>query len=122
MVKDIRDRLNYNYKITAQKFRDMWTNADRFGTDQMLYDTADRNLKTLEDLLLITRELKKDRRYALIDSYTEDNVLVKLESKAETLHRQIGERGMDVVELNPFFVKKAKEIFDVFDTDLESNS
>ena len=122
MVKDIRGRLNYNYKITAQKFRDMWTNADRFGTDQMLYDTADRNLKTIEDLLLITRELKKDRRYALIDSYTENNVLVKLESKAETLHRQIGERGMDVVELNPFFVKKAKEIFDVFDTDLESNS
>ena len=122
MVEDIRDRLHYNYKITAKKFRDMWTNADRFGTDQMLYDTAERNHKTIEDLLLITRELKKDRRYALIDSYTENNVLVKLESKAETMLRQIGERGMNVVELNPRFVKKAKEIFDVFDADLGSNS
>ena len=122
MVEDIRDRMNYNYKITAQKFRDMWTNADRFGTDQILYDTAERNLKTIEDLLLITRELKKDRRYALIDSYSENNVLVKLESKAEILIRHIGERGINIIELNPLFVKKAKEIFDVFDADLGSSS
>jgi hypothetical protein len=122
MVKDIRDRLHYNYKITAQKFRDMWTNADRFGTDQILYDSADRNQKTIEDLLLITRELKKDNRYALVDSYTENRVLVKLESKAETLLRHIGERRMNVVELNPLFIKKAKEIFDIFDADLGSKS
>lgn len=122
MVKDIRNRLHYNYKITARKFRDMWINADRFGTDQILYDTAERNLKTIEDLLLITRELKKERHYALIDSYTENNVLVKLESKADTLVRQIGEGGMNVIELNPLFIKKAKEIFDIFDADLGSCS
>jgi hypothetical protein len=115
MVEDIRDRLNYNYKITAKKFRDMWMNAERFGADQLLYDTEERNLKTLEDILLITRELKKDRRYALIDSYTENNVLVKLESKTETLIRNLGERGLNLLELDPLFVKKTKEIFDVYE-------
>jgi hypothetical protein len=29
---------------------------------------------------------------------------------------------MNVIELNPLFVKKAKEIFDVFDADLGSSS
>ena len=122
MVEDIRDRLHYNYRITAQKFRDMWINAERFGTDQILYDTAERNLKTLEDLLLITRELKKDRRYALIDSYTENNVLVKLESKTETLIRQIAERGMAVIELHPLIIKKATQIFDTYEAYLGSKS
>lgn len=96
----------------------MWVNAERFGTGQILYDTAERNQKTLEDLLLILRELKQDRRFALIDSYIEANVLVKLESKTETLIRQISERGTHVVELDPLFVKKAKEIFDTYEADL----
>ncbi len=116
MIEHIRSRLNYNYKITAQKFRDMSVNAERFGVEQILYDTAERNLKTLEDLVLITSELKKDRKYALIDSYKQSNVLVKLESQAEIIIRQIKERGLSIVELEPLFIKKAKEIFDTCDS------
>ena len=62
MIEDIRDNLNYTYRVTAQKFRDTFVNADRFGTSQVLYDTAERNIKTLEDLISIIRELKKERR------------------------------------------------------------
>ena len=115
MVEDIRSRLNYNYRITAQKFREMSVNAERFGAEQILYDSAERNLKTLEDLVLITRELKKDREYALVDSYTQSNVLVKLESQADIIIRQIKERGMNILELDPLFIRKAKQIFDIYE-------
>jgi hypothetical protein len=115
MVEDIRSRLNYNYRIIAKKFGNMSINAERFGTDQILYDTAERNVKTLEDLLLITRELKKDRQYALIDSYMQNNVLVKLESQIEIVIRHIKERGMGAVELDPLFIRKAKYIFDIYE-------
>jgi hypothetical protein len=118
MVEDIRSSLNYNYRITSQKFNDMSVNAERFGVEQILFDTAERNLNTLEDLLLITRELKKDRRYALVDSYTENNVLVKLESKIETIIRAIKERGTMVIELHPLFIRKANEIFDTYNEEL----
>ncbi|MBN2324694.1 MAG: hypothetical protein JXQ30_13250 [Spirochaetes bacterium] len=115
MVEDIRGILHYNYRITAQKFRDMSVNAERFGTEQNLYDTAERNEKTLEDLLTITRELKKDRRYALVDSYAEGNVLVKLEAKAENILRGIRERAANILELDPLFIRKAGQIFDAFE-------
>jgi len=118
MVEDIRERLHYNYKVTVNRFRDIFVNAERFGTEQILYDTAERNMKTLEDLILIVRELKKDRRYAIVDSYTENNTIVKLEAKAENLIRQIKERGMHVVELDPAFIIKAKEIFDIFEEEI----
>ena len=115
MVEDIRSILHYNYRITAQKFRDLSVNAERFETGQNLYETAERNVKTLEDLLSITRELKKDRRYALVDCYSEGNVLVKLESKAENILRCIREREHNVLELDPLFIRKAGQIFDVFE-------
>ena len=83
MVEDIRSNLNYNYKITAQKIRDTGINAERFGTAQTLYDSAERNIKTLQDLIAIIHALKKDRRYDLVDSYSENRVLVKVEVKAE---------------------------------------
>ena len=118
MIEDIRNNLNYNYKITAQKFRETYMSAERFGSSQVLYDSAERNIKTLEDLLSIIRELKKERRYGIIDSYSEDNAIVKLEVKAEILIRDLKERGLNVVELNPRFLRKAKEIFDVFDEEL----
>lgn len=118
MVEDIRNSLNYNYRITSQKFNDMSVNAERFGAEQILFDTAERNLNTLEDLLLITRELKKDRRYALVDSYMENHVLVKLESKTETIIRTIKERGTMMVEIDPLFIRKAKEIFDTYNEEL----
>ena len=76
MIEDIRNNLNYNYKITAQKFRETYMSAERFGSSQVLYDSAERNIKTLEDLLSIIRELKKERRYGIIDSYSEDNAIV----------------------------------------------
>ena len=115
MVEDIRTKLNYNYKITAQKFRDTNINAERFGTAQILYDSADRNIKTLEDLITIIRELKKERKYALVDSYSENNALVKVEVKAENLIREIKDKGLLIVELMPGFIKKSKEIFDIYD-------
>jgi hypothetical protein len=115
MVEDIRSRLNYNYRITAQKFRDTFINADRFGSAQVLYDNLERNIKTLEDLIAIIRELKKDRRYDLVDSYSESNTLVKVEVKAENLIREIRDRGLMIVELEPRFIIKAKEIFDIYD-------
>ena len=104
-----------NYKITAQKFRDTNINAERFGTAQNLYDSADRNIKTLEDLITIVRELKKERKYALVDSYSENNALVKVEVKAENLIREIKDKGLLIVELMPGFLKKSKEIFDIYD-------
>ena len=118
MIEDIRDTLNYNYRVTAQKFRDTFVNADRFGTSQVLYDTAERNIKTLEDLVSIIRELKKERKYGIIDSYTEDNALVKIEVKAEILIRDSKEKGLNVIELTPKFLRKVKEIFDVFEEEI----
>jgi hypothetical protein len=118
MIEDIRDTLNYNYRVTAQKFRDTYVNADRFGTSQILYDTAERNIKTLEDLISIIRELKKERKYGIIDSYTEDNALVKIEVKAEILIRDSKEKGLNVIELTPKFLRKVKEIFDVFEEEI----
>jgi len=115
MVEDIRKTLHYNYRITAQKFRALSVNAERFGTEQILYDTAERNEKTIEDLLAITRELKKDRRYALVDSYAEGNVLVKLESKSENILREFKERGQNLLELDPLYIRKAGRIFDAFE-------
>jgi 16S rRNA C1402 (ribose-2'-O) methylase RsmI len=115
MVEDIRNSLHYNYRITAQKFRELSVNAERFGSGQILYESTERNEKTLEDLLAITRELKKDRRYALVDSYTEGNVLVKLESKAENILRETREKGQPLLELDPLFIRKAGQIFDVFE-------
>ncbi len=115
MVEDIRSHLNYNYKMTAQKFRDTFINADRFGTAQVLYDNSERNIKTLEDLIAIIRALKKDRRYDLVDSYSESNTIVKVEVKAENLIREIRDRGLMIVELEPRFIIKAKEIFDIYD-------
>jgi hypothetical protein len=118
MIEDIREALNYNYRVTAQKFRDTFVNADRFGTSQILYDTAERNIKTLEDLISIIRELKKERKYGIIDSYTEDNALVKIEVKAEILIRDSKEKGLNVIELTPKFLRKVKEIFDVFEEEI----
>jgi len=119
MVEDIRDRLNYNYKITENKFRDTFINAERFGASQVLYDTADRNIKTLEDLISIVRELKKDSKYSVVDSYNEDGILVKVEVKAANLIREINEKGLNIVEISPRFLAKAKEIFDIYDKEIE---
>ncbi len=119
MIEDIRDRLNYNYKITAKKFRETSINAERFGTPQLLYDSAERNIKTLEDLIAIIRELKKDRKYSIVDSYPENKAIVKLEVKAENLIREIKDKGLMYVELNPPFLRKAREIFDLYDKELD---
>jgi hypothetical protein len=115
MVDDIRENLNYNYKITSQKFRETSINAERFGTAQMLYDNGERNIKTLEDLIALIRELKKDRKYDLVDSYSESNAIVKVEVKAENLIREIREKGINYVELEPGFIKKTKQILDIYD-------
>jgi 16S rRNA C1402 (ribose-2'-O) methylase RsmI len=120
MIEDIRSKLNYNYKLTAQKFRDTYLNAERFGTPQILYDSPERNMKTLEDLIAIIRELKKERKYGIVDSYSENNVIGKVEVKAENLIRDIKERGLLVVELSPEFLRKAKEIFDIYDNEIMS--
>ena len=122
MIMDIRNNLNYNYKITAQKFRDTFVNADRFGTTQLLYDSAERNIKTLEDLIAIIRELKKERKYGIVDSYSEDNAIVKLEVKAEIYIRDIKDKGINFLELNPHFLRKAKEIFDIYDDEVKKSS
>ncbi len=121
MIEDIKDKLNYNYKMTAQKFRDTFVNADRFGTSQMLFENAERNVKTLEDLIVIIRELKKERKYGIIDSYAEDNTIVKIEVKAENFIRDIKERGINMIELTPQFLRKTKEIFDLYEEALETN-
>jgi hypothetical protein len=121
MVTDIRESLNYNYKITAQKFRDTFINAERFGTAQVLYDNAERNTKTLEDLIMIIRELKKERKYDLVDSYSEENAIVKVEVKSENLIREIRDKGLGLVELQPGFIKKSKEIFDIYDLAINNN-
>jgi hypothetical protein len=115
MVEDIREKLNYNYKITAQRFRDTSISAERFGTPQPLFDSLERNVKTLQDLVAIIRALKKDRKYDLVDSYTEESTIVKVEVKAENLIREIQERGTDVLEMDPRFIGKAREIFDVYE-------
>jgi hypothetical protein len=81
----------------------------------VLYDNSERNIKTLEDLIAIIRALKKDRRYDLVDSYSESNTLVKVEVKSENLIREIRDRGLIIVELEPRFIIKAKEIFDIYD-------
>jgi hypothetical protein len=122
MIEDIRGKLNYNYKITAQKFRDTFVNADRFGTSQVLYDSAERNIKTLEDLISIVRELKKERKYGIVDSYSDSNALVKLEVKAELLIRDAKERSLNVIELDPPFLRKAREVFDIYDEELQKNA
>ncbi len=119
MVQDIRDRLNYNYKITAKKFRETSINAERFGTPQILYDSAERNIKTLEDLITIIRELKKEKKYGLVDSYSENNALVKVEVKAENMIRDIKERGLLVLEVDPLFIRKAREIFDIYESEFK---
>jgi len=119
MIEDIRNRLNYNYKITSQKFRDTSVNAERFGTSQQLYDSSDRNIKIFEDLIAIIRELKKERKYGIIDSYAEDNAIVKVEVKSEIFIREIKDRGVNVVELNPEFLRKASEMFEIYDKELE---
>ncbi len=121
MIEDIRNTLNYNYKMTAQKFRDTFVNADRFGISQMLFENAERNVKTLEDLIVIIRELKKERKYGIIDSYAEDNTIVKIEVKAEVFIRDIKKRGMNTIELTPQFLRKTKEIFDLYEEALENN-
>lgn len=118
MVEDIRSILNYNYRITAQKFRDTYLNAERFGTPQTLYDSPERNIKTLEDLVTIIRELKKERKYGIVDSYSENNVIGKVEVKAENLIRDIKNGGLLVLELSPEFLRKAKEIFDIYDQEM----
>jgi 16S rRNA C1402 (ribose-2'-O) methylase RsmI len=118
MIEDIRDKLNYNYRVTAQKFRDTYLNAERFGTPQILYDSPERNVKTLEDLITIIRELKKERKYGIVDSYSENNVIGKVEVKAENLIRDVKERGLLVVELSPEFLRKAKEIFDIYEQEI----
>ena len=115
MVDDIRGSLNYNYKVTSQKFRETSINAERFGAAQVLYDNAERNIKTLEDLIAVIRELKKDRKYDLVDSYSENNAIVKVEVKAENLIREIREKGINYVELEPGFIKKTKQILDIYD-------
>ncbi len=122
MVEDIRSSLNYNYKITAQKFRETSINAERFGTAQNLYDNAERNIKTLQDLISITRTLKKERKYAIVDSYSENNALVKVEVKAENLIREIREKGLNIVELEPGFLRKSREIFDIYDDAIQKGS
>jgi cell fate (sporulation/competence/biofilm development) regulator YmcA (YheA/YmcA/DUF963 family) len=122
MVEDIRSSLNYNYKITAQKFRETSVNAERFGTAQNLYDNAERNIKTLQDLIAITRTLKKERKYAIVDSYSENNALVKVEVKAENLIREIRDKGLNVVELEPGFLRKSREIFDIYDEVIQKGS
>jgi hypothetical protein len=122
MIEDIRGKLNYNYKITAQKFRDTFVNADRFGSSQILYDSAERNIKTLEDLISIVRELKKERKYGIVDSYSDNNAIVKLEIKAELLIRDAKEKGLTVVELDPPFLRKAREVFDIYDEELQKNA
>jgi hypothetical protein len=114
MVEDIRSSLNYNYKITAQKFRDTGINAERFGTAQNLYDNTERNIKTLQDLIAIIRALKKDHRFDLVDSYSENKVLVKVEVKAENIIREIRDRGLNIVELEPGFIRKSWQIFDIY--------
>ena len=121
MIEDIRDKLNYNYKMTAQKFRNTFVNADRFGTSQMLFESAERNVKTLEDLIAIIRELKKERKYGIVDSYAEDNTIVKIEVKAEVFIRDIKERGINMIELTPQFLRKTNEIFDLYEESLEIN-
>jgi len=122
MVEDIRSSLNYNYKITAQKFRETSINAERFGTAQNLYDNAERNIKTLQDLISITRTLKKERKYAIVDSYSENNALVKVEVKAENLIREIRDKGLNIVELEPGFLRKSREIFDIYDDAIQKGS
>ena len=122
MIEDIRAKLNYNYKITAQKFRDTFVNADRFGTSQILYDSAERNIKTLEDLIAILRELKKERKYGIVDSYSDNNAIVKLEVKAELLIRDAKDKGLTVIELDPTFLRKAREVFDIYDEELQKNA
>ncbi|RKX96722.1 MAG: hypothetical protein DRP84_00185 [Spirochaetes bacterium] len=118
MIEDVRGNLNYNYKITANKFRETSMNAERFGTPQLLFDSSDRNIKTLEDLITIVRELKKEKKYSIVDSYPENNAIVKLEVKAENLIREIKDKGLMYVELNPQFLRKAREIFDLYDKEL----
>ena len=122
MIVDIRPQLNYNYKMTAQKFRDTYMNAERFGSSQVLYDSAERNIKTLEDLIAIVRELKKERKYGIVDSYTDNNAIVKLEVKAELLLRDAREKGLTLVEFDPPFLRKAHEIFDIYDEELQKNA
>ena len=115
MVEDIRSSLNYNYKITAQKIRDTGINAERFGTAQTLYDNPERNIKTLQDIISIIHALKKDRRYDLVDSYSENRVLVKVEVKAENLIREIRDKRLAIIDLEPSFLRKSMEIFDIYD-------
>jgi hypothetical protein len=122
MIQDIRANLNYNYKITAQKFRDTYMNAERFGTSQMLYDSAERNIKTLEDLIAIIHELKKERKYGIVDSYSEDNAIVKIEVKAEIFIRDLKDKGINFLELTPHFLRKTKEIFDIYDEEIQKMS
>ncbi len=119
MIEDIRKTLNYNYKMTAQKFRDTFVNADRFGNSQMLFDNPERNIKTLEDLIAIIRELKKERKYGIVDSYSEDNTIVKIEVKAEVFIRDIKRKGINIVELTPEFLRKTNEIFDLYEDALK---
>ncbi len=119
MVQDIRDGLNYNYRITAKKFRETSINAERFRTPQTLYDSAERNIKTLKDLIAIIRELKKEKKYGLVDSYSENNALVKVEVKAENMIRDIRERGLLVLEVDPPFFRKAREIFDIYESEFK---
>ena len=122
MVEDIRSNLNYNYKITAQKIRDTGINAERFGTAETLYDNAERNIKTLQDLIAIIHALKKDRRYDLVDSYSENRVLVKVEVKAENFIREMRDKRLAVIDLEPSFLRKSMEIFDIYDKAINKGS
>lgn len=118
MVPDVRSKLNYNYKKTAQKIRETSISAERYGTPQMLFDSGERNLKTLEDLINIIHALKQDRKYDLIDSYVNENVIMKVEVRAQNIIREINDKDLSLVEFEPGFLKKAREIFDVYDREL----
>jgi len=122
MIEDIRRQLNYNYRMTSQRFRETYVNAERFNTPQVLYDSAERNIGALEDLISIIRELKKERKYGIVDSYTDNNMIVKVEVKAELYMREIKDKGLQVIELDPSFLRKAREIFDIYDQELQRNN
>ena len=64
------------------------------------------------------KELKKEKKYSIVDSYPEDNTIVKLEVKAENYIREINDKGLMYLELKPQFLRKAREIFDLYDKEL----
>jgi 16S rRNA C1402 (ribose-2'-O) methylase RsmI len=120
MIADVRDKLNYNYKKTSQKIKETSVSAERYGTPQVLFDSPERNLKTLEDLISIIQALKGDRKYDLVDSYSNENVIMKVEVRAQNLIREIKDKKLSLVELDPGFLKKARDILEIYDRILAS--